>query len=93
MPAVSQITRSRLFAHFCDGQHKIAVIQQKKGPTARIRIDGHTFSATRKVPQFPAETWNYVEEFKHGTGQSQIKPQLGLPFPGKAVRDPRRPFL
>jgi hypothetical protein len=73
---------------FCDGQHKVCRITTKRAAAHISASAAQTFPATRKVAQFPAETWNYVEEFRclhYGSGQSQ-KPQLGLSLPGEAVR-------
>jgi hypothetical protein len=80
------------FAHISDGQHKVAAVDKEKGRAAYIRVGGPNLSATRKVPQFPAEPGTMLRSLDDGTGQSQIKPQLWLPVPGRGRSGPRRPF-
>src|SRR5258708_38146381 len=75
MPAVSQITG-------CARLHIFVTATQ--GCCYPIGKRPHrVYDCRKKGSKVPAETWNYVEEFKHGTGQSPIKPQLGLPLPGR----------
>ena len=75
MPAVSQITGCARLHIFVTANTRL-LSSNRKGPH-------RVYDCHKKGSKVPAETWNYVEEFKHGTGQSQIKPQLGLPLPGR----------
>lgn len=59
---------------------------KKKGRVAFTRVGGPNLSCHEKGSSVPTEPGTMSR--RYGTGQSQIKPQLGRPFPDEAARVP-----
>jgi hypothetical protein len=72
--------RLNSFTPFCDDQHKSPPATKKGREPAPL-------PATQKVPHFPAEPGTMFGSLDVGSGQSQIKPQLRLSFPGRGRSD------